>query len=52
MIVKLGINFEEPIFLMAFLSKPGEYQEDSYTYEFSGDEDDRLRQESEEYNRL
>ena len=37
---------------MAFLSKPGETQEDSYTYEVSGDEDDRLRQETVEYNEL
>ena len=33
--------------LMSFLPKPGEKIEDNELYEFSGDEDDRLRHEYE-----
>ena len=32
---------------MAFLPKPGEKIEDTEPYEFTGDEDDRLRKEYE-----
>lgn len=34
---------------MSFLPQPGEIQEDFYPYEYSGDEDDRLRQEYEKH---
>ena len=34
-------------FWMSFLPKPGEIIEDDDLYEFSGDEDDRLRKEYE-----
>lgn len=30
---------------MSFLPKPGEIKENYYPYEYSGDEDDRLRKE-------
>jgi len=41
------IKFRERLSLMSFLPKPGEIVEDDDLYEFSGDEDHRLRKEYE-----